>query len=239
MARLRLRLSAAALAFAAVVAPVRAETVDTALLLALDASSSVDREEYFLQTEGISIAFADEEIQAAIAAGPTGRIAVAVVSWSHPDRQSLDLDWRIVTAETAPAFAETMFNLPRNIEGGGTAVGAALLRAGQVMESLPFTAMRRVIDVSGDGKTSAGPLPAVPRDALIAQGITVNGLAIVNEEADVDDYYAAEVIGGPGAFVEVARDYEDFRRAIRRKLLRELRSDPLVAEMTPLRAAPP
>lgn len=206
--------------------------MDVALLLALDASSSVDRDEYFLQTQGISEAFADPEVQAAIAAGPSRTIAVAVLSWSHPTRQHLDLGWQKVTAETAPAFAETMANLPRYVEGGGTALGAALGRAGIIMDNVPFQAMRRVIDVSGDGKTSAGPLPAPIRDALVARGVTVNGLAIVNEEADVDSYYTAEVIGGPGAFVEVARDYEDFRRAIKRKLLRELRQEPLVAELT-------
>lgn len=236
MARARARLIGLALAAALLAAaPARAETVDVALVLALDSSSSVDRDEFFLQCEGIATAFADAEVQAAIAAGPNRAIAVAVLEWSQPGRARVDLGWQKVTAENAPAFAEAMFNNPRYIEGGGTGVGAALFRAGALMDQVPFQASRRVIDLSGDGKNSAGPPAAPVRDALIARGITVNALAVVNAEADVDDYYRAEVIGGPGAFVEVARDYEDFVNAIKRKLLRELKTEALVATLTPAR----
>ncbi|PWR19905.1 DUF1194 domain-containing protein [Zavarzinia compransoris] len=234
MARPRARLIVAALlaAVAATATAARAETVDVALVLALDSSSSVNRDEFFLQSQGIAAAFADPAVQAAIAGGPNRRIAVAVLEWSSPGRQHLDIGWQVVTAETAAAFGETLGNSPRYIEGGGTAIGAALGRAGLVMDNLPFQALRRVIDLSGDGKTSAGPPARLARDALVARGITVNGLAVVNEEADVDSFYAAEVIGGPGAFVEVATDYEDFTRAIKRKLLRELTTEPMVAALT-------
>lgn len=227
------RLALAAALLLAGAGAARAEAVDVALVLALDSSSSVDRDEFFLQGQGLAAAFADAEVQAAIAAGPNKAIAVAVLEWSRPSRQHLDFGWQKVTADSAPAFAEALANSPRYIEGGGTAVGAALARAGRLLGGVPFQPLRRVIDLSGDGKTSAGPPPAPVRDALVASGVTVNALAIVNAEADVDDYFRAEVIGGPGAFVEVARDYEDFVAAIKRKLLRELRGEPLLAAVTP------
>ncbi|RJF86871.1 DUF1194 domain-containing protein [Oleomonas cavernae] len=207
----------------------RAASVDVALVLALDSSSSVNRDEFFLQTQGIAAAFADPEVQAAIDAGPKGTIAVAIMEWSHPTRQNLSLDWQLVTAGNAAAYAESVSNMPRYIEGGGTAVGAALLRAGAVVDAVPHQAARKVIDLSGDGKTSAGPPAAPIRDSLVVRGITINALAVVNEEPDVDSFFARDVIGGPGAFVEVARDYDDFVNAIKRKLLRELKPEPLVA----------
>lgn len=210
-----------------------ADQVDVALLLALDSSSSVNRDEFFLQTQGIAAAFADPEVQAAIDSGPRRAIAVAIMEWSHPTRQNLSLDWQVVTAGNAGAYAEQLNNMPRYVEGGGTAVGAALLRAGALLDRAPYQAGRKVIDLSGDGKTSAGPPAAPVRDSLVARGITVNALAVVNEERDVDSFFARNVIGGPGAFVEVAQDYDDFVNAIKRKLLRELKAEPLVAAVTP------
>lgn len=234
MARPRARLIAGAVLLAALgFGQARAETVDVALVLALDSSSSVNRDEFFLQSQGIAAAFADPEVQAAIASGPNRKVAVALLEWSSPGRQHLDIGWQIVTADNAAAFAETVGNSPRYIEGGGTAIGAALGRAGIVMANLPFQALRQVVDLSGDGKTSAGPPAPLARDALVAQGITVNGLAVINEEADVDRFYAENVIGGPGAFVEVAADYDDFIHAIKRKLIRELTTEPMVASLSP------
>jgi len=80
-----------------------------------------------------------------------------------------------------------------------------------------------VVDVSGDGAGNAGIAPGPVRDAAVAAGVTVNALAVVNEEPDLPAYYAAEVIGGPAAFVMECTDYKDFAGAIRRKLVRELR----------------
>lgn len=225
----------ALLALAPAPAVTQAPTVDVALVLAIDSSSSVNRDEFFLQTQGIAAAFADAEVQAAIDSGPHKAVAVTIMEWSHPTRQNQSMGWQIVTAASAGAYAEQIGNIPRYIEGGGTAIGSALLRAGVLVETAPVPAIRKVIDLSGDGKTSAGPPAAPIRDGLVARGITVNGLAVVNEEADVDDFFAANVIGGPGAFVEVAQDYDDFINAIKRKLLRELKHEPMVAAVTPAR----
>ena len=95
------------------------------------------------------------------------------------------------------------------------------------IENGPFRGARRVIDVSGDGESSSGDSPDRFRDAAVAAGITINGLTILNEDPTLDQYYAEHVIGGPEAFVIAARDYEDFARAMRIKLLQEIRGAPL------------
>lgn len=228
------RLSAAALLLAAWGVPcalAEPPPVDLALVLALDASSSVNPDEFYLQTYGLSLAFADPQVQDAIGRGPQGAIAVCVVQWASPDRQVLALGWQRITRDQAPALAETLANLARYVEGGGTAPGAALAFAGAVFERLPYPAARRVIDVSGDGKASAGPDPALLRDRLVARGIAINGLAILNEERDVGRYYAARLIGGAGAFVITANDYDAYIAAIRAKLLREIGAQPLLSQL--------
>ncbi len=211
--------------------PVEAEaaTVDVALVLAIDSSSSVSADEFYLQTQGLAAAFADPEVEAAISRGPRGAVAVAIVEWANPDRQVANLVWTTVRAADLPALSAELADLPRLIDGGGTGLGAGLLAAAAMFAEAP-PATRRVIDVSGDGRTSAGPAAAAARDAAVAAGITVNGLAIVNEEPDLEAFYRDNVKGGPDAFVIRARDYEDFTRAIRAKLLRELESSPLLSD---------
>ena len=206
-----------------------AATVDVALVLAIDSSSSVSADEFYLQTQGLAAAFADPEVAAAIGRGPEGAIAVAIVEWASPNRQEVNLVWTVVRPADLPALSAELADLPRLIDGGGTGLGAGLLAATALFAEAP-PATRRVIDVSGDGRTSAGPSAAAARDAAVAAGITVNGLAIVNEEPDLETFYRDNLKGGPDAFVLRARDYEDFTRAIRAKLLRELESSPLLSD---------
>ena len=211
--------------------PAEAETapVDVALVLAIDSSSSVSADEFYLQTQGLAAAFADPEVEAAIGRGPHGAIAVAIVEWANPDRQVANLVWTTVRPTDLPSLSAALADLPRLIDGGGTGLGAGLLAATAMFAEAP-PATRRVIDVSGDGRTSAGPAAAAARDAAVAAGVTVNGLAIVNEEPDLEAFYRDNVKGGPDAFIIRARDYEDFKRAIRAKLLRELESSPLLSD---------
>lgn len=209
-----------------------ANPVDVALVLAVDSSSSVSADEFYLQTQGLSVAFADPGVQAAIAAGPEGAIAVAIVEWADPKRQEVNVPWTIVRAENAGAFAAAIADMPRLVDGGGTALGAGLLAARALFAAAP-PSMRRVVDVSGDGRTSAGIPAAAARDALVAEGIMVNGLAIVNEEPDLEAFYRDNLIGGPGAFVMRAADYSDFAEAIRQKLLREIGAAPLISRAPP------
>jgi hypothetical protein len=197
--------------------------VDLALALAVDVSASVDFDEFGLMMGGYAAAFRDAELVARATAGPRGAVAVAVLLWAGPGARDLAVPWRrIAGAEEAEAVAAAIDETPRVLPPGATALGEALIAAAALVARCPFPAARRVIDVSGDGPANAGPPASVGRTAAEALGITVNALAVVHEEPDLEAYYAREVITGPGAFVLRAERYEDFAEAIRRKLLREI-----------------
>lgn len=201
----------------------RERQVDVALVLAIDSSSSVTMDDYYLQLEGYAAAFADPELWHAIAAGPEGAIAVALFEWSGSAQQVLNFDWRILGAEEdLQRFAAELALAPRLVLGGETAIGDALLYAASLLDGAPAASGRQVIDVSGDGAANRGTPPTFARAGIVARGVTINGLAVVSHEVDLEDYYAREVVGGAGSFVLSARDYVDFAGVIRRKLLREL-----------------
>lgn len=206
----------------------RAAALDLHLVLAVDSSSSVTMDEYYLQLEGYAHAFADPELWSTIAAGPARAIAVALFEWSGPEQQALNFPWRILdSAETLAAFAKELALAPRLVIGGETAIGDALLFALELLRTAPGHATRQVVDVSGDGSSNRGNPPERGRDALLAHGATINGLAVLDQDPDLAAHYTASVIGGPGHFLLAASDYADFQGVIRRKLLREIR--PLVA----------
>lgn len=210
-----------------------AERVDLNLVLAVDSSSSVDAEEFALQMEGIAHAFRDPQLVGAIESGVHQAIAVTLVEWSNAGWQRENVGWTVIRdAASANAFADLVEGAPRLIYGGATSISGALRFALKQLDQPPVPAERAVIDLSGDGSHNQGGPVAEARRAVLAAGVTINGLAIVNEEPDLEQYYRAEVIGGPGAFVMAARDYEDFARAILRKLLREIEAVP-VAEWRP------
>ncbi len=197
--------------------------VDLELVLAVDASSSVSAAEFNLQIQGLARAFRDPRVQQAIRASGDLGLAVALVQWSGARKQVLAVDWTLVTGpETAGAFAEAVAAVPRFVIGGGTAIGGALEFAMGLLDGNAFQGRRRVIDVSGDGRANQGAPPANLRDRAVALGITINGLAILNEDLAVADYYRAQVIGGTGAFVMTANDYESYEAAILAKLVREI-----------------
>ena len=199
------------------------EPVEVALVLAVDSSASVNYAEFSLQMRGIADAFRDAAVIATIeGSGPNG-IAVCLLQWSGAKDMAVVAGWTHVrNAEEAERFAVYVETAGRVPSPAGTAIGLALRAARWALAEAPFDAVRRIIDLSGDGRANFGVLPDNERDAAVAEGITVNGLAILNEEPELDQYYDAHVIGGPGSFVMVASDYQDFARAIRLKLLREL-----------------
>lgn len=212
---------------------VRADEVDVALVLALDVSLSVDEGEYQLQRDGIAEAFESPTLVAAVAGGTHHAIEVLVLEWSEPEREVIVIDWtRVSDAASARAFAAKV-RASRRSSTGRTAVGSALLAAAAAFERLPDKAARRIIDVSGDGMANVGPPPAEVRDTLVAKGITINGLVILDEEPWVDQYYDMNVVGGAGAFLMQVEDYRSFAAAIRQKLLSEL------VALPPRPAAPP
>jgi hypothetical protein len=211
-----------------VTAAAPSERVDVNLVLAIDSSSSVDLEEFTLQMEGIAHAFRDPALAEAIGNGVHGAIAVSLVEWSNTSWQRENIGWTVIRdAASARAFAEDVENRPRLIYGGATSISGALRFSIAQLTRSTASADRQVIDLSGDGSHNQGEPVAEARRAALAAGITINGLAIVNEEPDLETYYRTEIIGGPGAFVVAARDYQDFFQAILRKLLREIESVPV------------
>ena len=220
--RARAPLLLAALLVLAAAPGVRAETVDTALVLALDVSSSVDEREYALQRDGIATAFESPALMAAVAGGKSHAIDVLVLEWSDPEIQVVTVGWtRVSDTASANAFAAKVRATQRSSQGL-TAIGNGLMAAGAAFERLPDEAARRVIDVSGDGMANIGVPCSEARDALLAKGITINGLVMINDEPWVDGYYSENVVGGPGAFLMQVADYREFAAAIREKLLSEI-----------------
>jgi hypothetical protein len=201
--------------------------VDLELVLAIDSSGSVDFAEFELQRRGIANAFRDPEVIEAIRGGAPNGIAVSVIQWSGRRQHLAVVDWTEVTdGASAQALAATIEATGRVLIGE-TAIADALQFAIDQLAYGPFNGARRIIDISGDGPTNAGGDPDPRRDAAVHAGITINGLAILNESPTLDLYYAEHVIGGTDAFVVTAADFRDFARAIRLKLLREIRGAPL------------
>lgn len=204
--------------------------VDLELVLAIDASASVDPAEFSLQLGGIANALRDAEIQEAIAAGPVGRIAVAAIIWADATLPKQPGSWFVVESPgDAEAFARHIEAFPRTISGG-TGLGAGIVEAIRLMERNGIAGTRQVVDVSGDGVETPPRenvlLISDARGMALGRGITVNGLAILTDVPDLADYYRAEVAVGPRAFVMAAGNYEDFAEAFRRKLLREIEDRP-------------
>ncbi|MGO1117202.1 DUF1194 domain-containing protein [Rhodovibrionaceae bacterium A322] len=206
-----------------------AQPVDLELVLAVDSSSSVTSWEFELQMRGLAEAFRASDVQHAIASTGELGIAVSLVQWSGRDKQVLAVDWgQINDSATAHAFADRIDNTPRLVTGGSTAIGSAMLFSQALIERNAFQGRRKVIDISGDGRTNQGIQSKLARDRLVSSGITVNGLTILNEDPSVDGYYLRYVVGGMAAFVLTAKDYKDFARAIRQKLVREIGGPPMV-----------
>jgi hypothetical protein len=227
---LRLPALAAGLIVGTATAPASAEYADLELLLAVDVSASVDFSEYALQMQGFAEAFRDPDVVDAIRASAPNGVAVALMLWAGPSEQTYAIPWSVVADQwTAAAFAARISMVPRPPTSGGTAIGNALVAGLALVTENDIQAARQVIDVSGDGRTNQGMSPAPVRDQAESLGLTVNGLAILNAEPFLVAYYREFVIGGPGAFVMPAADYEDFARAIRLKLIREIEARPIAS----------
>jgi Ca-activated chloride channel homolog len=193
---------------------------ETALLLSIDVSGSIDGGDYRLQTGGLAAALSDPEVADALV---RGQIALAVVQWSGTDEQALVLPWqRMLVPADVTRFADRAAAIPRVFSGSDTAVGEGLRFATAQFAAVP-DCKRRVIDVSGDGQENAGFTDAKARGEAIDAGILINAIAI--EEPGpafpITNYYRGWVIT-PGGFVLTARGLQDYAETLRLKLLREL-----------------
>ena len=205
--------------------------VDLSLALAIDISGSVDPEEAKLQREGYVLAFRDPEIRKAILGGNRGRIAVVYYEWSDAWMQKLLIDWTLLDSEASiEAFAARLERAPISI-ARRTSITGAIRYAIPLFGRSPYEGERKVLDISGDGSNNDGGLVTEARHIALQQRIVINGLPVMNDrpnpfgfpnESDLDRYYLHCVTGGPRSFVEVARSFEDFPRAVRKKLLQEV-----------------
>lgn len=199
--------------------------VDTALVVSVDVSSSVDERRYRLQLEGIATALEDRSVIDAILNGPRGGILLSLVTWD--DRPRITMPWvRIASAADALAVAARIRAMPR--QGGEFTCLSKMLRylSDKVIPQIPTNALRVVVDVSGDGSDNCNEVEptAAVRDEMAARGTVINGLPILEgrEAATLEQWYTENVRGGPGSFVLPADGYEDFGRAIRQKFVIEI-----------------
>lgn len=222
---------ATALLISAVLATTaRAAEVDLQLVLAVDVSRSMSPAELDLQRTGYAQALIAPEVIAAITGGPIGAVAITYMEWAGTDSQRVIAGWTVVTgAADAASLAATITNAP-SVAFRRTSISGALRAAADLLDNSPHTSWRRVVDISGDGPNNQGGQVVAARDALLAQGITINGLPLMTDESggarwsipDLDRYYAACVIGGTGAFVLPVRAWPEFADAVRRKLVLEI-----------------
>jgi hypothetical protein len=225
-------LGSAALALGHLLAPhaQAAEQVDIELVLAVDVSLSMSPDELEIQRQGYAAALTHDRVLEAIAQGVHGRIAVTYVEWAGSTTQHIVVPWTaIATRSDAERFVRQLSARPPN-SARRTSISGALEFGGDLFAESGFQSMKRVIDISGDGPNNQGSPVTGARDALIAQGITINGLPLMTNGGlasayDVDDldlYYRDCVIGGPGAFMVPVNDWSQFPEAVRRKLVLEL-----------------
>jgi Ca-activated chloride channel family protein len=195
---------------------------ETALLLSIDVSGSIDGGDYRLQTEGLAAALADPAVVEALV---RGQVALAVVQWSGPSQQALVVPWqRMLDPAAVARFADSAAAMPRAFKGSDTAVGQAIRFALATFAPVA-DCKRQVIDISGDGQENAGFSDLKARSEAVAAGVMINAIAI--EEPGpafpITSYYRGWVIT-PGGFVVTARGLQDYAATLRLKLLRELES---------------
>jgi len=215
-----------------------ADRVDIALVLAADVSRSITNDEFQLQRKGYAAAIASPEVVKAIQAGTNRAIALTFIEWAGGEEQQVVVDWRIVRdLASAKEFTDTLLAAPRAFFGR-TGIGAALDFAMTRLKASGVKAERQIIDVSGDGTNNAGPPLADSRAAALASGVVINGLAIINTggesiygggfsghtqpQGGLPNWYHDNVTGGPGSFLLVVNDFEDFGDAMTKKLLNEI-----------------
>lgn len=209
-------------------AQAQAQFCELALVLAMDASSSVDDAEYLLQMKGMASALLDKEVQDAI--GTMGGMYLAAFEWNGRLKQKVIFDWvYLETGQDAHHLAAILARHVRNTTNAPTALGAALGYAHRMLERVPVRCARTVIDVAGDGHSNDGIKPSDVYALYDFGNTQVNGLVIKdfyrNPETfyrDPETYYKDHVIRGSGAFLELAHTFDDFERAMKRKLLREI-----------------
>lgn len=211
-----------------------ADKVDLLLVLAADVSRSVDADKFQLQRNGYAAALANPRVLDAVASGRYGRIGLSFVEWSGVGNQKVVIGWTIIDSSAAArGFGDRLLEAPRSF-WDRTSISGGIEFAMAQLAAAPYDAARRTIDVSGDGTNNAGRDVTTSRDEAVAKGITINGLPILsanpmswnpdhtNPPGGLANYYRDNVIGGPMAFVRVAKDFNAFGDAIIEKMIAEV-----------------
>jgi len=240
MAILRILLAVLALSAAATAARA-AEAVDLLLVLAADVSRSVDQPKFQLQRDGYAAAINDPRVMNAIMSGATRRIAVCFVEWSGAGAQKVVVDWTLIDGpDAARKFSDALVEAPRSF-ADRTSISGAIDFSMDMLARAPFKAPRRTVDISGDGTHNSGRGLLAAREDALTTGLTINGLVILSEHplpwnpehtnppGGLAKYFQDNVIGGPGAFVVVAENFQSFGQALISKLVAEIALAPSAA----------
>jgi Protein of unknown function (DUF1194) len=197
--------------------------VTVAIVLAVDTSGSVSNARFELQKQGYAAAFRNPQVLISIRSLATQAIAVTMMQWTGPRLHVVVADWTPINDKTsADSFAAAIEAAPRQLFGGGTSISGAIDYSRVLLAGNPFRATRHIIDISGDGSNNSGRSVTQARDEAVADGIGINGLPILTVEPGLDYYYYENVIGGPGAFMIPAENYDTFADAILKKLINEI-----------------
>jgi hypothetical protein len=212
----------------------RAQNTDLLLVLAADVSRSIDEGEFELQRKGYAAALSDPRVLAAIRGGSNGTVAICFVEWSGAGEQMVVVDWTVIRDdEDAGGLSASILAAPRSFMGR-TSISGAIDFAMERFAAAKPRSSRRIIDISGDGTNNSGRLVTEARDQALAEGVTINGLAIVNDKPNpgyafhtqppggLPEWYRQNVIGGPGAFLRVVEDFRSFADAMTNKLVSEI-----------------
>jgi hypothetical protein len=216
-------------------------------VLAVDVSYSMDPEEQQLQREGYIAALTSREFMEALRGGMQAKVAVTYFEWAGPNDQKIIVPWRLIDGpETADGVANDIARAPYR-RASRTSISSALQFAHPLFDASGFNGIRRVIDVSGDGANNSGPPVTLIRDEVLADGVTINGLPIMLKRPNtftmdienLDIYYEDCVIGGPGAFIVPINSRDQFKEAIRTKLVLEIAGRVPARRVVPVQARQP
>lgn len=220
-----------------------ADSVDVALVLVTDVSRSVHDGEFELMKQGYATAFLDRDVLAAIQGGAIGAIAVSYVEFAGASEVKTVVDWTVIRDEaSARAFVERVQAAPRSF-WGRTSISSGIDHAMKALARSGYETQRQIIDVCGDGTNNHGRDVRAARDEAVESGVTINGLAIINDNptswtfahvqppGGLPNYYRENVTGGIGSFVLEIHDFRSFGDAMRRKLLNEIATLPIPARL--------
>src|SRR5215471_5016174 len=212
----------------------RAQNTDLLLVLAADVSRSIDEGEFELQRKGYAAALSDPRVLAAIRGGGNGTVAICFIEWSGAGEQTVVVDWTLIRDdEDAGGLSASILAAPRSFMGR-TSISGAIDFAMERFAAAKPRSNRRIIDVSGDGTNNSGRLVTEARDQAVSAGVTINGLAIINDKPNpgyafhtqppggLPEWYRQNVIGGPGSFLRVIDDFRSFADAMTNKLVNEI-----------------